>query len=191
MWPEPPSHCLYASADLMNGTTVVFKLCNQRPEDLSRAEATPLIAASAPHLSSLCRNGSPLLGVGQRVRMRVRGASSSSSEGEGEEATYVIICDAARTGMTMGAPGVYDSWRVVTIVSEKDVVDPLLSGIVPAAVKVGAAGAAAALAAIVAALAISVYVQRRSKCEEADDGGALAEATLPSPRHTRFSHGEF
>ena len=152
-WFAYPPECLHVPTTFMNASQAILLVCNRLP---SQIREDPLIVASAPRLPALCRNGSPLLGRGQRVQMMVGGVVNS----------FVIICDEVSTGMESPQ---YQTFRVVTIVSEKELVDPLLTGLVPAAVKVGAAGAAVAFAAIAVALAISVYIQRRSGQVDTDE----------------------
>ena len=157
--PPTPRYCRYATAAMLNGTMIVYLLCNRVPSGLGAED--PLMAAAASHLPALCKDRSPLLGVGSRVRMMVRWPVGNGGFTE-EEGNYVIVCDAVDAGAPLAVTANFTSWRVVSIVSEKELVDPLVSGLVPAAVRIGAAGAAAAFAAIGVALAVSIYVQRRA-----------------------------
>ena len=106
---------MHVPTTFMNGSLKIMLVCNRLP---SQIREDPLIVASAPRLPALCRNGSPLLDRGQRVQMMVGGVVNS----------FVIICDEVSTGMESPQ---YQTFRVVTIVSEKELVDPLLTGLVP------------------------------------------------------------
>ena len=173
--PPTPRNCQYATSTMLNGTTIVYLLCNHLPSELG--DEDPLMAAAAPHLPALCKDSSPLLGTGGRVRMRVRWPAGNGGYTEEEDGNYVIVCDAVDAGAPPAITANFTSWRVVSIVSEKELVDSLVSDLVPAAVKIGAAGAAVAFAAIAVALAVSIYVQRRA---------ARNDEAEPDERRVRF-----